>query len=418
MNNTLTFTGLFFLLISSNLSFAGGPLVLEGAKGNTPVRYQNPNITIHAESGALGALSNNQADDLMRQAFDLWNNTSTATVNLTLDDTQIIEDINLGNFDTYLPDVSGTLLNGDDGLNPIAYDNNGAIIDAFFGAKQSDSTVGFAASIFNVKGDVFLEGYAVINGKQLNPPLTSTEFKLLIAHEIGHLIGLDHSQVNIDNRETDFGTPFICSTASLDKYPVMYPFVCRGQETLHADDISAVSALYPAANFDSNFGSIEGFFVDANGKAILGANLWAENTVTGEVVSGTSDYLAQGNGAYKLNITPGTYTLHANAINPLFNGGSSIGPYASDLSDRSFVTPNPITEVTLQSAVTSGDEIITVSASQKLAINLSSTGNDVVLNNSSGGGSSALSHVTLLLLAGLMLTARRYGSRQLFIIHR
>ena len=109
----------------------------------------------------------------------------------------------------------------------------------------------------------------------------------------------------------------------------MYPFVCRDVESLHADEVSAISALYPTDQiYNNNFGILQGNFVDESGYAILGANIWAENTATGEAISIVSDYLKQGNGFYKLYLPPGNYTLHANSINELFNGGSSVGPYA------------------------------------------------------------------------------------------
>ncbi len=322
----------------------------------------------------------------------------------------MIVDINISNFDQYIPNLDGTVFNGDDGLNPIVYDSNGEIIDEFFGIGASDHTIGFAASIFNINSSYFNEGYAVINGKDLgNLGLTDKEFKLLIAHEIGHFFGLDHSQTNINNQETISGSPFICSTSNPENYPVMYPFVCRNVESLHADEVSAISALYPAENVNDNFGIIEGRFVDESGNAILGANIWAENITTGEAVSIVSDYLKQGTGFYKLYLPPGNYTLHANSINTLFYDGSSVGPYALFPSDRSFVAPHPIPEVTYQGVTGDGDEIITVSISQTLTNNFSITGNDVVISDSSSG-SSAISCLTLLLLLSFMLLAR-YSDR-------
>ncbi len=89
MNKTLFFFGIMFLQLCSSLVFAGGPLVIEGPNDNTPVTYQNPNITLHVESGALGALSNLEADAILKDAFNLWNAVNTSTVNLIFDDTLI-----------------------------------------------------------------------------------------------------------------------------------------------------------------------------------------------------------------------------------------------------------------------------------------------------------------------------------------
>ena len=410
-----------FLLLSSNPAFAGGPLVIEGPNDNTPVTYQNPSITLHVESGDLGALSNLDADGILKDAFNLWNTVNTSTVNLIFDDTKIKVDINLSNFDQYIPSLDGSVFNGDDGLNPIVYDSNGEVIDAFFGIGASDHTIGFAASIFNINSSFFNEGYAVINGKDLgNLGLTDKEFKLLIAHEIGHFFGLDHSQTNINNQETISGSPFICSTSNPENYPVMYPFVCRNIESLHADEVSAISALYPTTDINDNFGILQGNFVDETGYAILGANIWAENTITGEAISIVSDYLKQGNGFYKLYLPPGNYTLHANSINTLFYEGSSVGPYALFPSDISFVAPHPIPEVTYQDTTSGNAAIISITSNQTLNIVFSITGDDAVLINppAESSGSSGTSYITLLLLLSFLLLARytdrlnRYRKKQ------
>jgi hypothetical protein len=408
---------LFSVLAYSNLSYAGGPSILEGPGGNTPVTYQNPAITLHVEDGTLGTLSNTDANIFINEAFSLWNNVNTSTINLTIDTALINTDINISNFESYIPDVDGTVFHSDDNLNPVVYDNNGEIIDAYFGIGASEDIIGFAASIYTFGSSYFDEGYAVINGKDLG--LTNTTFKLLIAHEIGHFFGLDHTQVNIDNQETYPGFPRFCSTSNLENYPLMYPFVCRDVESLHADDVSAVSALYPETNINDNFGILEGRFLDQSGNPVLGANIWVENTVTGETYSVISDYLKQGTGYYKLYLPAGTYTLHANSINPEFNGGSGIGPYSSTILDISFIEPHPISPVTYQDETTGNDVLITISLNQTMDINFSCIDCFAPLPAVSSSDEDdsfadlfgATSHVTLALLFSLLMTARRISPR-------
>ena len=408
MHSLLKTIILFSVFVHSTQSIAGGPQILEGSNGNTPVTYQDPDITINIESGDLGSLSNIEADTLVTEAFDLWNNVNTSTINLLINQTQINIDINKDNFTEYLP--KDTEFHSDDGLNPFVYDTNGEIIDELFGINASEDIVGVAASIFFDDGLYFIEGFAVISGKK---SLTDSDFKILITHEIGHFFGIDHSQVNINNQETTFGIPVMCTTSSQESYPIMYPFICRANASLHPDDISAVSALYPAADIYNSMGIVQGIFVDEAGTAILGANIWVENITTGNTYSIVSDYLKQRTGFYKLFLPAGSYTLHANSINSGFSGGSGVGPYASTPFDISFISPHPIDPVTYQGTGEVSDEVITVAANQTLVINFSSAGLTNTINSTTDENDSigdlfgSTSYFTILTILSLLMLGRR-----------
>jgi len=425
------------LCLHSLQLFAGGPLVIEGPAGHTPVTYANPNIVLNLDLGPLGSRPKADADVLILDAFALWNNVSTSTITLTKG-ANLNFDVDSSNFQSVLPppnSIQNSNLHENDGLNPIVYDSDGSIIDAFFGVGASTQTVGFAASIIFVGQSHFTEGYAVINGRDL-PGLTPLDFKLLVAHELGHLFGLDHTQANINNNESQFSTPGICQTAAPNDYPLMYPFICRNSESLHADDISAVSTLYPSANITQQYGAISGFLVDTAGKAILGANVWAENTTTGDVISTVTDYLKKGDGSYLLVVPPGNYIIHANSINPMFNGGSGIGPYTRNAFDLSFQTPHPITPITYQGITLGSNEIISISNNDVINLQITEDGSgttqSVIPNalanvlpiaptsssggsssggssSSGGGGSGAFSPLSLtFLLMSLLFTRRKF----------
>ncbi|PCI09308.1 MAG: hypothetical protein COB77_00370 [Gammaproteobacteria bacterium] len=408
MTHTAKLVCFFTLLACSNASFSGGPLVIQGAGGNTPVRYANPAITLHTENGDLGTLTNTQADDLIQEVVTLWNDITTSTIVLTVDTTMIADDIDATS-------ANAIIQNNTDNLNPIIYDTDGTIIDDFFGIGASDDIAGFAASFFSVGGDFFSEGFAVINGK--NVTNADVDLKLTIAHEIGHFIGLDHSQVNINNQENLSNFPLICFSTSASNYPLMYPFVCRDIVSLHLDDAMSLSSLYPSVDINNNLGILQGNLVNLTGDAILGANVFVTNNTTGETVSIVSDYLRQQTGFYKLYLPADNYTLHANSINTLFNGGSSIGPYANSILDTSFITPHPITETIYQDMATGNDAVITIATNQTLAFDFAL---DVGTNEEDNAGGStdnkksssskilgAPSFLTLFILLGLIKTTRR-----------
>ncbi|MEN8133781.1 MAG: hypothetical protein ABFS45_27220, partial [Pseudomonadota bacterium] len=117
---------------------AGGPLNLAGPNGTTPVVYPNggQDITLNYDQGGLGSRTNAQIDALVNGATGLWNDVSTATIQLT-QGADLSQDVTVNNFGNYLNNFS-------DGLNPVIYDTDGSITDALVGVGAKNSILGFA----------------------------------------------------------------------------------------------------------------------------------------------------------------------------------------------------------------------------------------------------------------------------------
>ena len=296
--------------------WAGGPL---NVCSGTPIKYPGAGtVTLNYDQGNLGSRTNAQAGALVTDSVSLWTNVTTSTVSL-LRGTDLPVDVTTANYTRYLDNYS-------DGLNPIIYDTDGSITDALFGVNAKNGILGFAGSAWTSSGGIcqYSEGEGVINGYL---SISDTTLKVVLAHEVGHLVGLDHTQ--IDNSQG----------LTTSNYPLMYPIAYRPIFSLHEDEISAITDLYPEPSQSSVFGQLSGTFTQTSGTPILGANLWAIETSTKKVYSVVSDYRVQATGAFKMLVPSGTYTLHAEAVKTQFTGGSRVGPYSDNSSSASFRSP-------------------------------------------------------------------------------
>lgn len=305
------------ILTVSGAANAGGPL---SVCNNAPLKYPGAGIiSLNYDQGPLGNRTKAQVDALVTTAVSLWTNVSTATVTLARG-ADLPADVTLANFAIYDGPTSFS-----DGLNPVIYDTDGTIVDDLFGIGAKSSVLGFAGSAFSTTTCQYVEGRAVISGFL---SLSDITLGVTLAHEIGHLIGMGHTQLD--------------DTQGLlnSNRPLMYPSVARTSLTLHEDEEAAVSALYPDVTLTNVYGQISGTFVLADGvTAVRGANIWATETTTGKVYSIVSDYLMQNTGFFRLLLPSGIYTLRAEPINTAFTGGSGVGPYSRNATDPSFQSP-------------------------------------------------------------------------------
>ena len=402
-------------------AYAAGPLNVggPGAAPGVPYIWTTNPLTYWTDQGSLGTLSNAAANSLVGQAFGVWQDIPTASLSFQ-NAGSLGADVTASNIGQVLDEVENCAIPLTGGSiardRTIIYDTDGTVLTALGIDRNSalgvSSTVCFGSD--GVSSNYYLRALALLNGRFLdgidtlsNPEVTLTGFKAVFIHEFGHLIGLDHAQVNLDCLT---GGP----ACDLDGVPTMFPVLIDdlAMSTPAADDIAALSELYPSASFTSSMGRITGqvFFSDgvtpAQGFNVIARRtndplLTAVSSVSGFLFTGDagnpvypwpgSDFGSRDQdliGYYDIpGLLPGNYTVEVEAINGTgeyaFVGGSSVGPIGASGWGFQFPLPSllPTPPPCAQEYLVSG---ATASCTDKTEIPIAagqtvSTGADVIL---------------------------------------
>lgn len=298
-------------------------------------------------------------------------------------------DVNVCNFDNFLvlsdiqpddPKICGCLGTcSQPCLNPVIFDSDGQITDTLLGQGASDQVLGFAGPILVPGVNYIPKLQALFNLKCASPAdpscMTGSTFsdvqvRSVVTHELGHALGLDHTQVVTD------------TVVQVGAVPTMFPVLVDGADlsSLKADDVQAILHLYgknasPSAATCSVEGDIQcdgcQIQLETNSKdgkpkdfrTVMGTNSLPLSCV--EVVATLPDAtksvafmsgaespnspsaFSQGSssaydgpddclqgpqpntcGHFRIDglVAGQTYTLNLQQENPLFKGGSSINP--------------------------------------------------------------------------------------------
>jgi len=384
---------LLLALLTSASAFAGGPKVVGGPAVGTraafglegqafiwnpakmPIAYRLDPGPMAATSSGSVVIDHASGAQRVQSMFAVWQGVSTATLSFTNAGAILAAGNYTGGDVTTAQQFNDIMGSCDSGVqSPVIFDADGRLITSL---GLPPEVIGFnsTCAVDTVHG-YYLTSAIVMNGtfqdkvnSSRNFELSANAFDEAITHEIGHLIGLDHSQINLDEF---VALPSTCDVDELAGLPLMFPIsFCQarkdaGLPVLSPDEVSWVSQMYPNATTASEYGTISGTIYFADGVThVQGANVIArlvDDPSTSEdesrrvAVSAVSGYLFTGNpgqsltasigtpnenntngsapgsrtpsliGYYEIAVPPGVYTVEVESIFEAFVGGSSVGP--------------------------------------------------------------------------------------------
>ncbi len=371
------------LTIAPLIAIAGGPFVVETTDHTgVALRWVDDTLTWHADPGKLSDdIDNATAREWVEDALGSWKdakleNADRDNIATTLVNTDyagvLSEDVDATNYGEYISD--------DPGPTAIIFDDTGDIIVALVGEENRETVVGLSQPLLTDSTGLRLtKGFVILNGLlQSNGVLSENQddandlFRATTAHELGHLLNIDHTQVNLSVGEACVRNGSCPNEGTI---PTMYPqLLTPRQMVLTRDDKITVSWIYPTTAFGTNFCTITGEIFDEDGDPIKGVNVIASRVGDGDTlrmadsrsfVSGALYSSCYGNSQYHLHgIVPGKeYEVTYEPISGEFTGASDLEPL--DRPPRNF-TGGTIGEGTV--SCESGGETIEMSA---LTIDLS-----------------------------------------------
>ena len=263
----------------------------------------------------------------------------------------------------------GIDINTGDSTNVVYWTKSTTLVNG--GTSDISGALGVAFSSF-FSDNTMAEADIVLNGNLYswatdftNTASTNYFVEGVLLHEIGHLIGLNHSPMGGATMLSRGGAGI--ST----------------QVGLSSDEMAAARTLYPSNNLATSFGALQGQ-ISKGGSPIFGAAVFAESS-EGNLVAGTVT-LATGN--YELPfLPPGNYQIRVAPLDPNISARLVSGPDIKSSfggADVAFLATSNIA-VTVSAGVTNTLNVPVVNSSPMFRITSirSATSNSLAFSSSS-----------------------------------
>ena len=362
-------------------AFAGGPLWIVASGGTLkPARWEGT-VKVHLDKGNLSVgtdcvydenwncvldasgnpvypvLDQKAGDDLVAATIAQWSGVPTSSFRAVIDGRSKV-DINGSNVWDYIGKYNGG------GIQTI-YDADNTVIDALTGGNGW-GVLGIASPEFlAAEGSTqIVEGWQVIGGSFLSPTSTGP-VSGVVTHEFGHAINLAHTQTNgyysRNKGNPDWGVPDgteqagpdqcgrIAGYPSMDQIETMYPMIdpYESSSTYNspqmatvnvADDMAALSSIYPAANYKATTGTLKGSIVAKDGTTpITGINVIAR-PIAGSGVDMFTGAISRISG----DLTQGILGPDGSFVMTGLLPGVSYVVYTDQIADGGFSTPKAV----------------------------------------------------------------------------
>ena len=271
------------LLAVFSVSGAAGSAPRNEESKNARLRWKNGTINIAVSSSLSKSTQIIAGGDVMsavRRSLETWEKVANVNFNLISTDKQAVSPAGVAgdgvNLITIAPIAENILLFGDDAAEVSAKTR------IFFNRKN-----------FITEADIVLNPHV-----QFSTDGTDGTFDLeaTLTHEIGHLLGLEHSSF--------YGSTMHTHQAKNGIYSIEQ----TAARTLSESDIAEIRALYGAPPGTENCcGSVKGKLTLSANTAASGFQVWLENAENGKVQAGT---MTNSDGSFSLEgVTAGKYRV-------------------------------------------------------------------------------------------------------------